>query len=173
MKKCLLMALLAILCLSVKAQKIFRTDIDKFTGDTTVETKFEVLYSKLGLSNTRRVNAAILKTKDYWYLKLEIIEYGTGLFMVKEGMKCHIKFSNNEILSLSCPETIIGKNYYSTYADSIDAFVYYHIEDEDVEKIKNNNIAIVRVETTNRIYDYEIEKKKSDIIKNQLNLVDK
>jgi hypothetical protein len=65
MKKLTLIAAMAFACLLSKAQKIYRTEVDKFTGDTIVETKLETVYSKYGFSRGHKVTAAILKTKAY------------------------------------------------------------------------------------------------------------
>lgn len=88
-------------------------------------------------------------------------------------MNCNIKLANGDILTLICPKAIIGKSYYSSIGGSVDALVYYTISDEDIDKLKNNQLSVLRIETTEGHYDYDIPDNKSEVIKKQLILIDK
>src|SRR6187402_2696240 len=100
MKKYFMIAAAAILAYNANAQKLEKPLIDKITGDTTLNTKIEVLSNPLALiQHALTVNTS--KTKDYVLLCFHVKDAIKMYYSVDKGDKATIKFVDGKLLEIN------------------------------------------------------------------------
>ncbi|WP_259066678.1 hypothetical protein HDF24_21620 [Mucilaginibacter sp. X4EP1] len=161
-----------LLAFNAGAQKLQKPMIDKISGDTTLMTKEEPLQSKLSLS-LHLIGCSILKGRGVYLLYLHSKEAGEWDFVVQDGYAAVIKFTNGKLLQLNP----VGQNYSKIMYDATpvfsDADIAYGISNDDIDQLKNNKVAVIRINTSVGSFDYSVSDARSEIIKKQLDLITK
>jgi hypothetical protein len=172
MKKYLIGLILMLAAFGAQAQRLQKPVIDKITGDTTLETKEEPLQSKLSLS-LHLIGCSILKGRGVYLLYFHVKEAGDWDFGTADGDSVIIKFTNGKLLRLNP----VGENHSAIMFDATpvftDASLPYIISNDDIEQLKNNKIAVIRVNTSDDSFDYDVSNSRSEIVKKQLELITK
>jgi hypothetical protein len=172
MKNYIFMIAAMLLAFNASAQKLQKPVIDKFTGDTTLETKEEPLQSKLSLS-LHLIGCSIFKSRGGYLLYFHLKEAGKWHFSTAEGDLAIIKFTNGKLLQLSPVGEHNSKIMFDATPVFTDASFPYGISSDDIEQLKNNDIAVIRINTSDGSFDYDISNARSEIIKKQLELITK
>jgi len=166
--KTLITASMLCLCLAVKAQKLEKPHIDKITGDTTFSTKDEVLSNKFSL-NFDYLSCNVTKSKKYTFLGFHLMKGITVLFTVRKTDSLVVKFEDGSLLHVPS-----GINQHSQLAHqsgaNSEAFLEFSLTEEQINKLKTNQIAVIRIETSEVPFDYEVSNSKAEIIKKELSL---
>jgi len=172
MKKYIFMIAAMLLAFKVEAQKLQKPVIDKITGDTTQETKEEPLQSKLSLS-LHLIGCSIFKGRGEYLLYFHLKEGGKWHFGTEEGDQAIIKFTNGKLIQLNPVGEHNSKIMFDATPVFTDASFPYGINNDDIDQLKNNKIAVIRINTSSGAFDYEISDARSEIIKKQLELITK
>jgi len=172
MKKYIFILAAMLLAFNADAQKLQKPIIDKITGDTTLETKEEPLQSKLSLS-LHLIGCSILKGRGVYLLYFHVKEAGEWDFSVQDGYAAIVKFTSGKMLQLNT----VGQNYSKIIYDAkpvfSDASLPYSISNDEIDQLKNNKIAVIRINTSAGSFDYSVSDARSEIIKKQLDLITK
>ncbi|TWI95921.1 hypothetical protein JN11_04196 [Mucilaginibacter frigoritolerans] len=172
MKKYIFMVAAMLLAFNAGAQKLQKPVIDKITGDTTLETKEEPMQSKLSLS-THLIGCSIMKGKGIYlcfHLREGFVEWD---FYVSAGDKAIIKFADGKLIELDAAFEDHSSIHYDATPIFTAAYFYYSLNGGDIDQLKNNKIAVIRINTSMGNFDYDISDGKSEIVKKQLELIAK
>lgn len=172
MKKYIISFTIMLAALSAQAQKLEKPAIDKITGDTTLETKEEPLQSKLSLS-LHLIGCSVLKGGGVYLLYFHLKEAGKWHFGIEAGDSAIIKFTNGKLLRLNPVGEHNSKIMFDATPVFTDASFPYGISGDDIEQLKNNKIAVIRINTSDGSFDYDISNARSEIVKKQLELITK
>ena len=161
----------------LNAQKLEKQIIDHISGDTSVSTKKEAVFSRTLMADVlaiKLVKIKLAKTNSISYsLEFEITkEYG-HLFSVKSGSLVSIKFTDGSVITIPAAfdgyfdiKHAGGESYYSGSA-------WYNLDGKNLSELKSKEISFIRIETSEATFDYEIKKKNADVVKKHLELITK
>ncbi|GAC1314467.1 MAG: hypothetical protein NVSMB24_39150 [Mucilaginibacter sp.] len=158
------------MAISVKSQKLEKPRIDKFTGDTTIETKEETLQNKFSIT-THALLCTTIKMAGHYMIRLRVGEGVNSIFEIHKGDKAAIKFSDGKIIELLSALNSTSDVTHASYTTTSTISALYDLTDDDISDLKTKKIAIVRVMTTLAPLDFEISDGKSEILKKQLTLI--
>lgn len=159
---------MAMYAITADAQKLERPRIDKITGDTTFETKEEVLANPFTMVR-HYLGSGILKGSGNYVLYFHLKEGGDAPYYVLQGFKATIKFTDGKLIQL----TAVADEYSSYKPVVTESTISYHLTDSDLEALKSGKISVIRVETSGAPLDFDIKDNKADMIKKQLELISK
>lgn len=152
------------------AQKIKKSEVDKFTKTKLVETSLETLYSVnfMGTGLIYRFEFCIRKSGDSYVMPANIL------------MKEIEKYDENSGVTflLDNDDTVVLKTNYTGIGGEKFAMGYYFdtsfsISDADVQKLREHKITNVRVSYLGGHYDRELKSKKQELVMKCIQLVDK
>jgi len=168
MKKCVLFALMALAAFNATAQKLEKPQIDKISGETTLSTKEEILANPF-VWIRHFLACSIVKGRGYYTIYFHLREGGETYYQVAKGDKAIIKLTDGKLLEIVAD----FDEYSSGTPNETRSFLQYDLTDNDIAILKQGKISVIRINTSNGAYDYEIKEGKSEIIKKQLELLSK
>ncbi|MES2062548.1 MAG: hypothetical protein V4456_11550 [Bacteroidota bacterium] len=181
MKKSYLTAvLLCLLALTVNAQKLLPPKIDKMTGDTTLKTSEERIFTSLswtgGETDILYTYAAKYKGSKFLVFHINVTNgKRSSVFAVSKGSKAFLKIANGSIIELTAGTSEISESqvFSGTFGANTrgDAYPIFELTKELEEKFKGVSVVMVRIETTNGNMDFEIKEKKATIISKEIELI--
>lgn len=169
MKAKLMLATLLLCIFSASAQKIAKNEVDKFTGNSIIETKHEYLFhhnfAGLGydyafLFSIRKVNHDSY-TMPCRILLRNIEKYDTDSCII-------FLLENGNTIKLYTLYTGIGADKFAQgyYFDTV-----LNMTDEDVAQLKASKITDIRIDYFGGHYDYAIKGKNQDMVIRMIKLI--
>tara|TARA_R100000353_G_scaffold43121_1_gene34523 strand:- start:71472 stop:71993 length:522 start_codon:yes stop_codon:yes gene_type:complete len=171
--KNLILTLLFILSASLTfGQKLVTNEVDEFTGNTIMETSWEVLNRKSKLSSYVRFR----KIDNRIYLNFRMTSgYGSRTFSVDEGEVLYFKFSDDEILKLSNTDyqltTIGGGTIGLLGSHGVGLELTCRISQEILAKLSQKTLDKVRVYTSIGYVEAEVKRKRAETFKELARLI--
>ena len=165
MKQLLLLSLILGFALNVSAQKIKSREFDKFTKVETTTTSKETLYTRyfLGMTLDKRFKFYIRRDGNTGYtIFAEILNCVCEKYDEHSGIK--FLLSNGEVVDLPTRYTGISKPINNEWVFST-AFL---LNEEDVLKLRKEDIEEVRITTIDSYYDIKLKDSKKDLIRRML-----
>jgi hypothetical protein len=172
MKKYILIALEALTVLCAKAQKLEKPKIDKITGDTTLSTKEQALANPFTLPG-HYLAGNIMKGKNYWAMYFHLKDGMDLHYYVLKGDKAIIKFTDGKLLEISAAIDAYSSIVPYATPPVTEIFLVFDLTNEDITALENGRIAVVRINTSQGPFDYDIKDSKAEIFKKQLELITK
>lgn len=172
MKKYILIMALIAVAFSANAQKLEKPSVDKFSGAVTITTKEEVVSNKLSLLG-HKLSAYILKSNQDYILFFHSVEGGGKAYFVSEGDTAYIKFTSGKLIAISLIKLEYAEWREGTNPPVYDCNLPYYLTKDDVGQLLVDKIQIIRIHTSMGNFDYEVNDKKSEVIKKQLELITK
>lgn len=167
------LVLISILTLSLGAiaQKLETPHVNKLTGDTTLRTSVEKLFSKGSWTGTvgEMLFFSLAKTKNLTLLSVKLQTGTTSIFSVREGDELALKFKSGKVLTLKASKDRVSD--YTTVSHGSENVVVYLLSEEDITALKAEPIEFIRIQTTRKAFDYNIERKNSEKIKKAAELL--
>jgi hypothetical protein len=180
-KKIILIAISLMPCM-VTAQKLLKPSIDKITDDTTWATSKEKIYAHLNYL-TSQGNGIYCWVKKVSSIKEKILALNPQrvnegvVFSIEQGQNAYLKLSDKSIITLTAIVGDTGATNVDVIAHTViatgSAIGYYLLSDEDVEKIKSSPVTFIRVETSTGDFDGDVKPKNGNLIKKEIELVEK
>jgi len=168
MKKYILFASMALAALNVNAQKLEKPEIDKISGSITVSTKEEILANPF-VWIRHFLACSIIKGRGYYAIYFHLREGLETYYKVAKGDMAVIKFTDGSLMQISA----IFDEYSSGTVNETGSTVAYDLTESDVAILKQSKISVIRINTSDGAYDFDIKDNKSEIIKKQLELLTK
>lgn len=164
MKKYILFALLfaSYFCFG---QKIQSDKVDDFNGNRTVSTSIEDLSGKMLSYNYCGITAILIIDKADTAIALYFAfnMYSTGSTNQKD--KIQLKLANGSIL------TLYNQGSYDITTSGRTATVYATLNKDDIDTLLDQNVEMIRIETTAGNMDFTVDQKKKEIIKKTVRLL--
>jgi hypothetical protein len=161
------------------AQKLEKPEVDKITGDTTFSTSKNKIGSETALWGADILFVSASKLKAGYMLVFYLAKSGnrSTVYSINKGGRAILKLKGNDLVNLEAVSSEISKTQYSSFNGIITSanstISGYVLIDENLNKLLSNQIAVIRIETSEGNVDFTIKDKNSDIIKNQLLLLSK
>lgn len=172
MKKVYLIAIAAGFALSARAQKLQKPNIDKISGDTTLSTSEERIFTKVGLGPSQILYAYVSKSKGIHTLVLKMDNNnGVYIYHVTPNDVTNIKFTDGSVLNINPGINSNSDDKSTSVGHRSILSVYYALSTKDIAQLKAKPISYIRIATSAAPMDYEIKEKNGDIIKNELALL--
>ena len=152
------------------AQKIKKSEVDKFTKTKLVETSMESLYSVNFMASgfIYKFDFCIRKSGDSYVMPANILLKTIEKYDENSGVT--FLLDNDETVVLKTNFTGIGgKEFGNGYFFETS----FNISDADVQKLREHKIITVRVSYLGGHYDRELKSKKQELVMKCIQLVDK
>lgn len=155
---------------SAFAQKLITNKTDEFTGNKVKETSVENLAQPLSGFSYR---FSFKKINDDVLFNLRVISHGS-VFAIKDGEVLMLK-TNDSVIKLSNTEYAISKKggagggLSSSYSEGVS--LYFRLDNEAIELIKNKPIIKVRLYTTDGYTEQDVKSAADKRVKEALALI--
>lgn len=170
MKKFFVVILLSFIASGTFAQKIKKSEVDKFTKTKIVETSLESLYSVNFMASgyQYKFDFCIRKTGDSYVMPANILLRDIEKYDESSGVT--FLLDNDDTVILKTSYTGIGA---TKFANGYYFETAFPINDDDVQKLKEHKITNVRINYMGGHYDRELKANKQELVMKCLQLVDK
>lgn len=156
------------------AQKLVTDKTDEFTGKRVKETSIENLAQPFKMSGFA-YKFTFRKVNNNLYFNLRIMSLSNSVFAVKDGEVLMLKTADT-VIKLTNNEYTISKKGGSaggglSSAGSEGVSLYFPLNNESIELIKNKPIVKVRLYTTDGYTEQEIKSAADKRVKEALSLI--
>ena len=135
--------------------KFEKNEIDPFNKTKVVHSKRRVIVDVLGRSVYFQFKYNVEPT-----IQIQFVFGGAKDIVVTTNNKVMFLFNNNDVLSFEVNQEQIGKITPGINYKNTEFFFDNPITIADLEKIKNIGIKSIRLETSQKEYDFEVSNKK-------------
>lgn len=170
MKKTIFIFLLGAMAISASAQKLEKPLIDKISGDTTLSTQEEQLIKKAS-TKPHHINSSAIKIAGHYSLIFHLLDRLSPVYSIPKGSKADVKFINGDIIELVALTDQMASSHINDFGGYSDINVIYRLTNDDLAKLKANDISFIRISTSAGLFDYDIDNNKSSIVRKQLQLI--
>lgn len=172
MKKCILMAFMALAVCGAKAQKLQKLTRDKITGDITISAKEQVLSNPFTLPG-HYLAGNMVRGRNYWALYFHLKDGLDIYYYVRKGDNAIIKLTDGKLLEItSAFDSESALIPYATPAVT-ESFLAFELTDDDVAALLSGKLSVIRINTSMGAFDYDIKDSKAQVLKKQLELMAK
>lgn len=170
MRKFLFLLLACLLVATSYAQKIKKSEVDKFTKTKLVETSVESLYSVNFMASgfIYKFDFCIRKADDSYVMPANILMQEIVKYDENSGVT--FLLDNDDTVILKTNFTGIGGN---KFGKGYFFETSFNISEADVQKLREHKITNVRVSYLGGHYDRELKSKKQELVMKCIQLVDK
>jgi hypothetical protein len=172
MKRYILVAFFASVVCSAKAQKLEKLKRDKITGAITLSAKEQVLANPFTLPG-HYLAGNIVRGTGYWAIYFHLKDGLDIYYYVLKGDKAIIKFTDGKLLEISSASDEQSSIIPYATPPVAESFLAFELTDDDITTLENGKISVIRINTSQGPFDYDIKNSKSEIIKKQLELLTK
>lgn len=170
----LLLPLLLFVCSNAFAQKLITDKTDEFTGKKVKETSIENLAQPFKMSGFA-YKFTFRKVNDNLYFNLRIMSLSNSVFAIKDGEVLLLKTADT-VIKLTNTEYAISKKGGSSggglsSAGSEGVSLYFLLNNESVEVLKNKPIVKVRLYTTDGYTEQDVKATADKRVKDALALI--
>lgn len=137
--------------------------VDKLTGDTSITTDAETLYSAFGAGVAgEKLECLVTKNNNTTFLSVIGRTGKTDALVFPEGSELNLKLSDNSIITLknlkSTTPTVKTRPF-GQYWTTI-----YLLDDETKNKLINASVSYIRLNHSNGYLEYDIKDKRAALI---------
>lgn len=152
-------------------QKLQKPLIDKITGDTTIATSTERIFSKASFTGTvgEQVATTIFKARGKYFLALNIQTAKTSIFSIDSDHKAYLKLSDGVVVTLNSIGDDLSKYTSVSYGSSGKAV--YELSKDQLKDLQTNSVTFARVEYSDGTFEYDIKPKQGELLKQQASLM--
>ena len=170
MKKVMFLMLVCFMSTASYAQKVKKSEVDKFTKTKIVETSMESLYSVNFMASgfIYKFDFCIRKSGDSYVMPANILLKDIEKYDENSGVT--FLLDNDETVELTTNFTGIGAE---KFGNGYFFETSFNISDNDVQKLREHKITNVRVSYLGGHYDRELKSKKQELVMKCIQLVDK
>lgn len=170
MKKVLYLLFACMIATTSFAQKIKKSEVDKFTKTKLVETSMESLYSVNFMASgfIYKFDFCIRKSGDSYVMPANILLKDIEKYDENSGVT--FLLDNDDTVVLKTNFTGVGG---SKFGNGYFFETSFSISDADVQKLREHKITNVRVSYLGGHYDRELKSKKQELVMKCIQLVDK
>lgn len=170
MKKVLFLMFACMIATTSFAQKIKKSEIDKFSKTKIVETSMESLYSVNFMASgfIYKFDFCIRKSGDSYVMPANILLKDIEKYDENSGVT--FLLDNDDTVVLKTNFTGVGG---SKFGNGYFFETSFNISDADVQKLREHKITNVRVSYLGGHYDRELKSKKQELVMKCIQLVDK
>lgn len=173
MKKLIAMMLM-LLPMLAWGQKIARHEVDKFTKQSVIETSSEKIADfnkwKSLIPDPSEVVVSIRNVDGAWIMPTSIRLDEIQKYTEEDGMT--LLLENDATIVLKTLYTGIGAEHVGLSNNRHAFNTAFELTNEDVENLRTNNIAAVRVSYLGGHKDFECNKSKGEKVKKMIKLID-
>jgi hypothetical protein len=147
------------------------TKIDKITGDTSMYSGFEKLYSKASFSGTvgEQLKVIISRNKDGYKLGIWIQTAKSLSYNVEPGGMMRIKCKDGTIINLTAIGT--GANDVADNLSGSSSIILFPLDENTLMSLLEKAIVFIRIEGTPGYLEYDIKEKFSSTISNCIKVI--
>lgn len=170
MKKLLFIVFACFLVSASFAQKIKKSEVDKFSKTRIIETSMESLYSVNFMASgfIYKFDFCIRKAGDSYVMPANILLKEIEKYDEDSGVT--FLLDNDDTVVLKTNFTGIGGE---KFGNGYFFETSFNISDVDVQKLREHKITNVRVSYLGGHYDRELKSKKQELVMKCIQLVDK
>ena len=171
MEKLMIILTIMMLSFSVFSQTLKVNEVDEFTGDSIKSTDWKWMIA--GASSTNAF-FQIRKVNSNYFFGLKIFT-NFSVYSIREGDNLMFKLSSGEVVSLpnlelalpciGCGAIGLGGS------DALGVETYYLLSEDQISRLKNNEVVKVRVNTSEGYINANIKPNQYARIKKALTLV--
>ena len=170
MKKIMFLLVVCFLATATYAQKIKKSEVDKFTKTKLVETSVESLYSVNFMASgfIYKFDFCIRKAGDSYIMPANILLRDIEKYDENSGVT--FLLDNDDTVVLKTNYTGVGAE---KFGNGYFFNTTFDINDSDVQKLREHKITNVRISYLGGHYDRELKSKKQELVMKCIQLVDK
>ncbi len=170
MKKIVFLLVVCFLATASYAQKIKKSEVDKFTKTKLVETSVESLYSVNFMASgfIYKFDFCIRKSGDSYVMPANILLRDIEKYDENSGVT--FLLDNDDTVVLKTNFTGVGAE---KFGNGYFFNTSFDLNDSDVQKLREHKITNVRVSYLGGHYDRELKSKKQELVMKCIQLVDK